>query len=186
MSCREARGPAGQVPGSALTVERAMQALVKLTWGVELEALVAGPQPSELASETGEEQPEHPVPEPTVFHEAAKEIVPWLTAVWADAGRYNSDRPAALPHVAAPLASAAPWAQGAASLPPTLRLRCLLTVLAAHCHLVFGQPTEGGLWLWRFMSGPGGQQLTALTPRDSGDDQSVIQQVTTPACPSAP
>eukprot|EP00873_Tetraselmis_striata_P005482 jgi/Tetstr1/425746/TSEL_016166.t1 len=139
MSCREARGPAGQVPGSALTVERAMQALVKLTWGVELEALVAGPQPSELASETGEEQPEHPVPEPTVFDEAAKEI-------------------------------------GAASLPPTLRLRCLLTVLAAHCHLVSGQPTEGGLWLWRFMSGPGGQQLTALTPRDSGDDQSVIQQ----------
>mmetsp|Transcript_2982 Transcript_2982/g.8401 ORF Transcript_2982/g.8401 Transcript_2982/m.8401 type:complete len:2957 (+) Transcript_2982:345-9215(+) len=92
------------------------------------------------------------------------EIEPWVSSVWLGAGGSGGGPPGALPDAAARLAGAAPWAQCAAALSPHTRLRSLLTLLSSHSHLVSGEPTEGGMWLWRFLSGDGGLALTSLSP----------------------
>jgi hypothetical protein len=173
---------------TVLTVERAMRALIKLTCGCDLEDLTPQQEPIGPQPETPEEEAVSPPFEPTDVPEAAQHILPWVAAVWGGAGQEGSAQPLAFLQVAAQLASTAPWAKGGPYLPPTLRLRCLLTVLSAHCHFVSGQPTEGGLWVWRFISGPGGQQLTTLLSGDSPDSQLLSEQVwattaSSPCCP---
>lgn len=175
-------GDAGQdsaAQAGILTVERAMRALVKLARGCELEQLTAA-DASGLESEGSTEAAA------VAADEAAQQILPWMAAVWAKGWQGEAGESAALPQMAAQLASVAPWAEGAVSLPPTLRLRCLLAMLAAHCHLVAGPPTEGGLWLWRFISGEGGKQLTTLLPGEIPTEDSAMQQVQVAHMFSAP
>lgn len=103
---------------------------------------------------------------PGLGDDAGQAVEPWLAAVWAGAGHSASYGAGALPDFAARLASAAPWAQAGPMLEPRTRLHALLAVMATHSHLISGEPTEGGMWLWRFVSGAGGQALTSLASRD--------------------